>query len=80
MTTKIQKELADLKELISRQNEDLEKAAVIAADYQQAYNRSQYLLENAISYIKDNDLLEDFMEDRDIDFTREEQVYFEIER
>ena len=44
MTTKIQKELADLKELISRQNEDLEKAAAIVADYQQAYNRSQYLL------------------------------------
>lgn len=80
MTTKIQKELADLKELISKQNEDLEKASVIAADYQQAYNRSQYLLENAISYIKDNDLLEDFMEDRDIDFTREEEKYFEIER
>lgn len=80
MTTEIQKELADLKELISRQNEDLEEASVIAADYQQAYNRSQYLLENAISYIKDNELLEDFMEDRDIDFTREEEKYFEIER
>ena len=80
METDIQKELADIKEIIHKQYEDLEKAAVIASDYQQSYNRSQYLLENAISYIKDNDLLEDFMEDRDIDFTREEEKYFEIER
>ena len=80
MTTEIKKELADLKELISKQNEDIEKASAIITDYQQSYNRLQYLLENAISYIKDNDLLEVFMEDRDIDFTREEEKYFEIER
>ena len=78
MTTEIKKELADLKELISRQNEDIEKASAIITDYQQSYNRSQYLLENAVSYIKDNDLLKDFIEDRDIDFTSEERSYFEL--
>lgn len=34
-----------------------------------------YLLENAISYLYDNDLLDDFMEDRDIDMSDEAREY-----
>lgn len=68
----------NLRELLERQYEDYRKLSETLADYKKAYDRSQYLLENAISYIADNDLLEDFISDRDIDFTREEKEYFEI--
>ena len=68
----------NLRQLLERQYEDYRKLSETLADYEKAYNRSQYLLENAISYIADNDLLEDFISDRDIDFTREEKKYFEI--
>lgn len=36
------------------------------------------LMEKAISYLIDNDLLEDFCEDRDIEFENEEKKYFGI--
>ena len=38
------------------------------------------LAEQAISYLSDNDLLEDFLEDRDIEFTEEDEEYFSVER
>ena len=38
--------------------------------------RLREIAEQAISYLKDNDLLEDFMEDRDIEFDDEEKEYF----
>ena len=41
--------------------------------------RKTELLEKAISYLIDNDLLEDFCEDRDIEFSDEENEYFGIE-
>ena len=36
------------------------------------------IAENAISYLYDNDLLEDFLEDRGIELTQEKKKYFEI--
>jgi len=42
------------------------------------YNRYKYLLENAISYMQDMEFLYDFTEDRDIDWTAEEILYFNI--
>lgn len=43
------------------------------------YNRYKYIAENAISYVKENDLLEDFILDRDIEFEPFELEYYEIE-
>lgn len=40
--------------------------------------RVREIAEQAISYLQDNDLLEDFLEDRDLDLTAEECEYFEI--
>ena len=40
--------------------------------------RAREIAEQAISYLQDNDLLEDFLEDRDIDLSNEEYEYFEI--
>ena len=40
--------------------------------------RAREIAEQAISYLQDNDLLEDVVEDRDIDLTAEECEYFEI--
>lgn len=40
--------------------------------------RKTEIMEEAISYLIDNDLLEDFCEDRDIEFENEEKEYFEI--
>ena len=37
------------------------------------------IAEKAISYLYDNDLLEDFLEDRYIELDEEEKAYFEIE-
>lgn len=39
----------------------------------------RYLMETAMSYIMDNDLLEDFLEDRDIDMSTEMKEYLGIE-
>ena len=41
--------------------------------------RKTELLEQVMSYLIDNDLLEDFCEDRNIEFSDEEKEYFEIE-
>lgn len=43
------------------------------------YQRKMELMEMAISYLIDNDLLEDFCEEKDIEFSDEEKEYFEIE-
>ena len=43
------------------------------------YQRKMELLEQVVSYLIDNDLLEDFCEDRNIEFSDEEKEYFEIE-
>jgi len=43
------------------------------------YMRMANIAEIAISYLKDNDLLEDFMEDTDVNFDEDEMEYFEIE-
>lgn len=40
--------------------------------------RTKELLENAISYLKDNDLLDDFLEDRYLELTESEKAYFGI--
>ena len=40
--------------------------------------RAIEIAEQAISYLQDNDLLEDFLEDRDIALSNEEYEYFEI--
>jgi hypothetical protein len=40
--------------------------------------RAREIAEQAISYLQDNDLLEDFLEDRDIALSNEEYEYFEI--
>ena len=40
--------------------------------------RKTEIMEKAISYLIDNDLLEDFCEDRDIEFDSEEKEYFRI--
>lgn len=37
------------------------------------------IAEKAIDYLKDNDLLEDFLEDRDIYLDKDEREYFWIE-
>ena len=39
----------------------------------------RYVAESAISYLIDNDLFEDFVEDRDMDFTEKDLEYFGIE-
>ena len=41
--------------------------------------RKTELLEQVMSYLIDHDLLDDFCEDRDIEFSDEEKEYFEIE-
>ena len=41
--------------------------------------RLRELAEAAISYLNDSGLIEDFMEDRDISFSEEEEKYFELE-
>lgn len=41
--------------------------------------RERELMEKAISYLYDNGLLEDFLEDRDIELDEEEKEYFGIE-
>lgn len=40
--------------------------------------RMRELAEQAISYLDDNDMLEEFMEDRDIEFDHDEKTYFGI--
>lgn len=40
--------------------------------------RAREIAEQAISYLQDNDLLEDFLEDRDVELSDEECKYFEI--
>lgn len=40
--------------------------------------RAREIAEQAISYLQDNDLLEDFLKDRDIALSNEEYEYFEI--
>ena len=40
--------------------------------------RAREIAEQAISYLQDNDLLEDFLEDRDVELSNEEYEYFEI--
>ena len=40
--------------------------------------RAREIAEQAISYLHDNDLLEDFLVDRDINLSNEEYEYFEI--
>lgn len=40
--------------------------------------RAREIAEQAISYLQDNDLLEDFLEDRDVELSNEEFEYFEI--
>lgn len=40
--------------------------------------RAREIAEKAISYLQDNDLLEDFLEDRDVELSDEECEYFEI--
>lgn len=37
------------------------------------------IAENAISYLYDNDLLEDFLEDRGIELDKDKREYFGIE-
>lgn len=44
-----------------------------------SYWKLKEIAEKAISYIYDNDLLDEFLEDRDIDFDEEEMEYFGIE-
>lgn len=41
-----------------------------------SYERMCEFAEMAISYLIDNDLLEDFIEDRDMYFSEEEKTYF----
>ena len=40
--------------------------------------RAREIAEQAISYLQDNDLLEDFLEDRDVELSDEEYEYFGI--
>lgn len=40
--------------------------------------RMKEFAEQAISYLNDNDLIDDFVEDRDIDFSEKEKEYFGI--
>ena len=53
--------------------------AIKLENLRKEYVRIQYLLENALSYLKDNDLINDFIEDRDIDITPDERVFYELE-
>ena len=39
-------------------------------------NREKYLLENAMSYMHDNDIISDFLWDRDISLTEDEIMYY----
>ena len=41
--------------------------------------RFREIAENAISFLNDNDLLEEFLEDRDIALSTEEEKYFEVD-
>lgn len=41
-------------------------------------NRNQYLVESLISYLKDTDQINDFCEDRDIQFYDFEYDYYEL--
>ena len=41
--------------------------------------RMRELAEQAISYLYDNGLLDDFLEDRDVELDEEEKEYFGIE-
>ena len=43
------------------------------------YKRKMELMEQAISYLIDNDLLKDLCEEKDIEFSDEENEYFGIE-
>lgn len=56
----------------SKLDEEYEK------EREKKYNRMKYLLENAISYMQDMEFLYDFTEDRDIDWTSEEILYYNI--
>ena len=40
------------------------------------YDRFKEIAESALSYLADNDLLDDFLEDRDIDLDDDEREYF----
>ena len=42
-------------------------------------NRNKFLTENFVSYLKENDLIEDFCEDRDIKFYDFEFAYYELQ-
>lgn len=42
-------------------------------------SRMLEFIENAVSYLKDNDLLDDFLEDRYLELTEEEKSYFGID-
>lgn len=42
------------------------------------YHRNRYMVENLISYLKDNELLADFTEDRDIDWQDWEIQFYEL--
>ena len=41
--------------------------------------RLREIAEQAVSYLADNDMLEDFLEDRDIQLTEEEAEYFMVD-
>lgn len=47
-------------------------------DEHKRYMRMREIAEQAISYLQDNGLIDDFLEDRDIDLSPEEKRYFAI--
>ena len=65
--------------LIQDQATEICKLNTELSDLREAYIRIQYLLEGALSYLNDNDLINDFVEDRDVDITPEECEFYELE-